>query len=49
MNQDAPLIATLVTGLFLAFVFGLIANRLKLPLITGYLVAGIAIGPLTPG
>jgi CPA2 family monovalent cation:H+ antiporter-2 len=49
MNQDAPLIATLVTGLFLAFVFGLIANRLKLPLITGYLVAGIAIGPFTPG
>ena len=49
MSHDAPLIATLVTGLCLAFLFGLVANRLKLPLIAGYLMAGVAIGPFTPG
>jgi CPA2 family monovalent cation:H+ antiporter-2 len=43
------LIAILVIGLGLAFVFGTIANRLKLSPLVGYLVAGIAIGPFTPG
>ncbi len=49
MINEAPLIATLVTGLCLAFLFGLAANRLRLPLIAGYLMAGVAIGPFTPG
>jgi CPA2 family monovalent cation:H+ antiporter-2 len=44
-----PLISTLVLGLVLAFSFGLVAQRLRLPPLVGYLVAGIAIGPFTPG
>mgnify|MGYP005849950745 CR=1 FL=1 len=44
-----PLISTLVVGLVLAFSFGLVAQRLRLPPLIGYLVAGIAIGPFTPG
>jgi len=49
MPHDSPLIGVLVFGLGLAFVFGTIANRLKLSPLVGYLVAGIAIGPFTPG
>lgn len=36
-------------GFGLAFLFGLLAQRLKLPLIAGYLLAGVVIGPFTPG
>ena len=49
MPHETPLIATLVTGFGLAFLFALVAQRLRLPLIAGYLVAGIVIGPFTPG
>jgi CPA2 family monovalent cation:H+ antiporter-2 len=49
LPHDTPLIATLVAGFGLAFVFGMLAQRLKLPLIAGYLVAGVVIGPFTPG
>ena len=49
MAHSAPLISTLVFGLVLAFGFGLIAQRFKLPPLIGYLLAGIAIGPFTPG
>jgi monovalent cation:H+ antiporter-2, CPA2 family len=49
MIHQTPLIATLVAALGLAFVFGAIANRLRLPSIVGYLVAGVVIGPFTPG
>ncbi len=49
MPHETPLITTLVMGFGLAFLFALIAQRLKLPLIAGYLVAGIMIGPFTPG
>src|ERR1700741_794589 len=49
MLHDTPLIALIVAGLGLAFVFGAIANRLRIPPLVGYLVAGIAIGPFTPG
>jgi CPA2 family monovalent cation:H+ antiporter-2 len=49
MAHSAPLISTLVYGLVLAFGFGLLAQRLKLPPLIGYLLAGIAIGPFTPG
>ena len=49
MSHDNPLTALLVIGLGLAFVFGTIANRLKTSLLVGYLLAGVAVGPFTPG
>jgi CPA2 family monovalent cation:H+ antiporter-2 len=49
MPDSAPLISTLVFGLVLAFGFGLVAQRLRLPPLIGYMLAGIAIGPFTPG
>jgi CPA2 family monovalent cation:H+ antiporter-2 len=49
LPHSTDLIATLAVGFGLAFVFGLLAARLKLPPIVGYLVAGVAIGPFTPG
>jgi monovalent cation:H+ antiporter-2, CPA2 family len=49
MPHSASLISTLVFGLVLAFGFGLVAQRLRLPPLVGYLLAGIAIGRLTPG
>ncbi len=47
--DSLPLISTIATGLGLAFVCGLVADRLKIPALVGYLVAGIVIGPYTPG
>ena len=49
MSHDTALIATIAAGIGVAFVFGLIAVRIGLPPIVGYLVAGIVIGPFTPG
>lgn len=49
MPHDTPLITTIVVALSLAFVLGLVAHRLRLPLIAGYLMAGVIIGPFTPG
>lgn len=49
MGHETALIAIVASGLGLAFVFGLLATRLRLPPILGYLVAGLAIGPFTPG
>ncbi len=49
MPHETPLITTLVVGLSLAFVLALIAHRLRLPMIAGYLLAGVFIGPFTPG
>ena len=49
MPHDMPLIATIVAGLGLAFVFGAVAIKLKLPPLVGYLVAGVLVGPHTPG
>ena len=49
MAHDTALIATVAGGLGLAFLFGLIARRLHLPTILGYLLAGVAVGPFTPG
>jgi len=43
------LIAIIAAGLSLAFIFGLIATKLKLPLLLGYLFAGLVVGPFTPG
>ena len=49
MPHDVSLIATIAAGFGLAMVFGLLATRLRMPPLVGYLVAGIAIGPATPG
>src|SRR3712207_1636666 len=49
MPHETALIATIAAGLGLAFVFGLLATRLRLPPILGYLLAGVAVGPFTPG
>ncbi len=49
MHHDTPLISTIVAGLVLAYIFGMIANRLRLPPLVGYLFAGIVVGPHTPG
>src|SRR5882757_1611668 len=46
---QTPLIAMIVIGIGLAFVFATIANRLKISPIAGYLMAGVAVGPFTPG
>lgn len=49
MPEDYPLITTIVSSIVFAFLLGFLANRLKLPAILGYLLAGIALGPYTPG
>ena len=49
MPHHAPLISTIVVALALAWALGALANRFKLPPLVGYLLAGIAIGPFTPG
>lgn len=49
MDHAVPLISTLAAAFGLALVFGFVAARLKLPALVGYLVAGIVIGPATPG
>lgn len=49
MPHHTSLIATIVAGLGLAFVLGALANRLRLSPLVGYLVAGVLIGPFTPG
>jgi CPA2 family monovalent cation:H+ antiporter-2 len=49
MSHYSPLIATIVAGIGLAFVLGAIANRLRVSPLVGYLLAGIAVGPHTPG
>jgi CPA2 family monovalent cation:H+ antiporter-2 len=49
MPHDVTLITTLAAGFGLALAFGFIAARLGLPALVGYLLAGIAIGPATPG
>ncbi|MGV3534003.1 MAG: monovalent cation:proton antiporter-2 (CPA2) family protein, partial [Chthoniobacteraceae bacterium] len=49
MPHDITLITTITVGFVLAFVLGMVANRLRLPPLVGYLVAGVALGPFTPG
>ncbi len=49
MPHYTPLITTIVAALSLAWAFAAVAYRLKLPPLVGYLLAGIAIGPFTPG
>lgn len=47
--HHGPLIAIIVAGLGLAFVFGALAQRLRISPLVGYLLAGVAAGPFTPG
>src|ERR1700759_1661153 len=47
--HDTPLILLIAIGLGLALVGGLVAARVGLSPIVGYLLAGIAVGPFTPG
>ena len=49
MPHDTSLISTIAAGLGIAFLFGFIAQRLRMPPLVGYLVAGIVVGPSTPG
>jgi monovalent cation:H+ antiporter-2, CPA2 family len=49
LHHESSLITILAMGFVLAFAFGFVAVRLRLPPIVGYLVAGILIGPFTPG
>jgi CPA2 family monovalent cation:H+ antiporter-2 len=49
MHHDITLITTVAAGFGLALVFGVLAERLRVPALVGYLLAGIAIGPATPG
>ncbi len=49
MDHNVTLISTIAAGFGLALIFGFIAERFKLSALVGYLVAGILIGPATPG
>lgn len=47
--HETPLIATITAGFGIAFDLGLLAQRLKLSPLVGYLLAGVVVGPFTPG
>jgi CPA2 family monovalent cation:H+ antiporter-2 len=49
MNHELTLITTIAAGFGLALIFGFIAERCKVPALVGYLLAGILLGPATPG
>ncbi len=49
MDHEPVLISTIAIGFVAAFIGGLIAQRLRLPSIVGYIAAGVALGPFTPG
>ncbi|MEN4768472.1 Kef family K(+) transporter [Duffyella gerundensis] len=49
MHHTTPLITTIVGGLVLAFVLGMLAQRLRISPLVGYLLAGVLAGPFTPG
>ena len=49
MPHDSALIATVAVGIVVAFIFGVLAARIGMPPIVGYLLAGVAVGPFTPG
>lgn len=49
MPHHSPLIATIVVSLVLAFILGALANRLRISPLVGYLLAGVLVGPNTPG
>jgi monovalent cation:H+ antiporter-2, CPA2 family len=47
--METGLLTTIIASIVLAFGFGMIAKAMRLPAIFGYLLAGVAIGPHTPG
>ena len=49
MPHNVSLISTIAVGLGLALIFGFAAVRLRLPALVGYMLAGVIIGPFTPG
>lgn len=49
MGHNIPLITTIAAGFGVALILGFIAERIKIPALVGYLLAGIIIGPATPG
>lgn len=49
MHHGAPLIYTIAAALGMALVLGFVAAKLRLPALVGYLLAGVIIGPYTPG
>jgi CPA2 family monovalent cation:H+ antiporter-2 len=49
MEHNTPLISTVVVGLVLAFILGTVAQRIRVSPLVGYLVAGVLMGPFTPG
>ncbi|MBX9591821.1 MAG: Kef family K(+) transporter [Hyphomonadaceae bacterium] len=49
MPHETPLISMIVVALVLAFILGAIANRFRFSPLVGYLLAGVLIGPFTPG
>jgi CPA2 family monovalent cation:H+ antiporter-2 len=49
LPHETALIATIAMAFVLAFGFGLLASLVRLPPLVGYLVAGVAMGPFTPG
>jgi CPA2 family monovalent cation:H+ antiporter-2 len=49
VHHEAALISTIAIGFVIAFFLGYLADRLRLPPLVGYLIAGILIGPYTPG
>ena len=49
MDHEPVFITTLAIGLTAAFIGGFVARRLRLPAIVGYILAGVVIGPFTPG
>ena len=49
MPHHTPLLSTIVAGLVLAFIFGALAQRVRISPLVGYLAAGILLGPFTPG
>jgi CPA2 family monovalent cation:H+ antiporter-2 len=49
MLQHSPLISTIVVGLVVSFAFGAVAHRLRISPLVGYLLAGVVVGPFTPG
>lgn len=49
MPHNVSLITTIAAGLGLALLMGFVASRLRIPPLVGYLLAGIVIGPWTPG
>ena len=49
MPHTLPLITTLASALGLALLLGLVALRLRIPALVGYLLAGVLLGPFTPG